>query len=110
MIIVAVALLCLLGGFLLGLATGFKLEFKTALREAGVSRDAANLYGRAVRIFRRLAGLAALDGELSGDALSDESRKLITDWLDDYRKLTTKGDPGTVTDTTAGNGAGAAQL
>lgn len=84
-------------GIVIGLSARTKIEWQNALRQAGISKEALNLYGRAVRIFRRLSGLAALDGELSGDSLSPESRKLITDWLDDYRKLTTKGDPSTVT-------------
>jgi hypothetical protein len=89
-------LLGLLGGFILGATVFGKYQFDKALRDAGLSKEAGMMYGRAVRIFRRLSGLAALDGELSGDSLSPQSRKLVVDWLDDYRRLTEKGDPGTV--------------
>lgn len=84
-------------GLILGLALSTKVGWDKALRDAGLSKDAARLYGRAVRIFRRLSGLAALDGELSGDVLSPRSRELIVTWLDDYRRLTERGDAGTVT-------------
>ncbi len=98
MIVVAVVV-SMLSGFLGGLAWGIKIQFRDALLKAGLSRDAGKLYGRAVRIFRRQAGLMLIDSELTGDVLSPESRKLVLDWLADYRRLAEKGDPGTVTET-----------
>lgn len=87
---------CLVFGFVLGLAYNAKAVTDKVLREAGMSRETGKLFARAVKIMRRMSGLAALDGELSGDMLSPTSRTLITGWLDDYRKLAERGDPGTV--------------
>jgi hypothetical protein len=86
--------------FLLGVAAGGKMEIRKAVREAGFTPDSAKLYGRAVRILRRLHGLTELDGDLAADILSPASRRLVADWLDDHRKLVEQGKGGPAAHTT----------
>jgi hypothetical protein len=94
---VTTLLLCLLTftvAFLLGVGYGIKIEVRKAMREVGFTPESAKLYGRAVKILRRLHGLTQLDGELAADMLSPESARLVTDWLTDHRKLVAAGKGG----------------
>ncbi len=65
---------------------GAKTAFDTALRKAGYSRATVKLHNRAARILNRLAARTDLDGAMAGDQLSPESRKLVTDWVTDYKR------------------------
>jgi hypothetical protein len=48
-------------------------------------------YCRAARIIRRLHGLTELDGEMSADMLSPESKRLVDEWVRDYRRAMNEG-------------------
>lgn len=92
------AALALIVGVILGLGLAAKLETKTAIREAireaGLTKESTKLYGRAVRIFRRLQGLSTLDGDLANDILSPETKKLVDEWLAEHRALVESGKGG----------------
>lgn len=72
--------------FIVGLVLGMKVKLREALRDAGLNKDTAKLYGRASRLLNRLDQTTDLDGALAGDVLSEETKKLIGEWLADYRK------------------------
>ncbi len=59
---------------------------KDALRAAGLNRQSAAMYFRAVKILRRLDGLTELDGEFAADILTPESKRQVAEWVADYRK------------------------
>lgn len=94
MITFAFCLATFVVAFLLGVSAGGKMEIRKALRDAGLTKDTAKLYGRATKILRRLHGLTELDGDLAADILSPASKKLIADWLADQRKLIEAGKGG----------------
>lgn len=56
------------------------------LKEFGLTKESAKLYLRASRILRRLHGVIELDGDLAADLLSPATKKLVDEWLADYRK------------------------
>lgn len=72
--------------FVVGMGFGLKLDMKTVMREAGFSKESAKLYGRAAKLLRRLEQTTDLDGAYAGDVLSDDTKRLVTEWLADYRK------------------------
>jgi hypothetical protein len=72
--------------FVFGMGFGLKLDMKKVMREAGFSKDSAKLYGRAAKLLVRLEQVTDLDGAYSGDVLSDETQRLVKEWLADYRK------------------------
>ncbi len=78
------------GALILAFGTGAVVSARTInakyLKEFGLTRESAALYGRAARILRRLHGVTELDGDLAADLLSTETKKLVDDWLADYRK------------------------
>lgn len=86
LLIVVVGAVLLGGAFFLGLAAAMKANVAEALQKAGINKDTAKLYGRAVRILNRLAQITDLDGAYAGDVLSDETKKQVTEWVADYRK------------------------
>ncbi len=63
-----------------------RLNTRDALRAAGLTRQSAAMYFRAVKIIRRLDGLTELDGEFAADILTPETKQQVTDWVADYRK------------------------
>lgn len=72
--------------FVVGIGLGLNVQLKNAFRDVGLNKDTAKLYGRAAKILRRLDAMTDLDGTFSGDVLSDETKRLVTEWLADYRK------------------------
>jgi hypothetical protein len=69
-----------------------KAEIGKLVRETGLGNVATvQLYGRAVKIVRRLHGLTELDGEMSADILSPQSKRLVDEWVRDYRKALDEG-------------------
>lgn len=72
--------------FVFGMGFGLKLDMSKVMREAGFSKDSAKLYGRASKILRRLEQTTDLDGAYAGDVLSEETQRLVKEWLADYRK------------------------
>jgi flagellar motor component MotA len=69
-----------------------KAEIAKLVRETGLGNmDTVKMYGRAVKIIRRLDGLTELDGDLSADMLSPQSKRLVTEWVADYRKAVSEG-------------------
>lgn len=76
--------------FLLGIALMAKIKIGEALRDAGLSKESAKLYGRAAKILNRLEQTTDLDGAYAGDVLSDETKTLVTEWMADYRKKISK--------------------
>jgi hypothetical protein len=78
--------------FMLVAKSEAKKEVGRLFREAGLgTKETVELYGRAVMIIRRLHGLTELDGELAVDMLSPESKRLVDQWIDDYRKAISEG-------------------
>lgn len=91
--VLAIALIgaVLLGGsFFLGLAAATRANLSQVMREAGLNKDTAKLYGRAAKILNRLAQVTDLDGAFAGDVLSEETRKQVTEWVADYRNQINK--------------------
>ncbi len=88
MILAVIAACLIVGilGFLCGMGVSVKTAVRKAMREAGFTKDSTRLYGRAVKILRRLDGLTDLDGDMAGDILSPTTRKQVSEWLADYRK------------------------
>jgi hypothetical protein len=60
------------------------------LREAGLSKDMAKLYGRAAKLLNRLEQTTDLDGAYAGDVLSAETKRLVSEWIADYRSQINK--------------------
>lgn len=87
--------------YILAIRSATKAEIGKVVREAGLGNMATvQLYGRAVKIVRRLHGLTELDGEMSADILSPASKRLVDEWVRDYRKAL---DEGKVQATTGGS-------
>lgn len=84
--VVSVGIILGILGFALGVTAEKKDAMKHVLRDMGVTAESVALFARAVKILRRLDGLTELDGQLSVDMLSPESKKLVSEWLADYRK------------------------
>jgi hypothetical protein len=84
--VVATCLIVAILAFLCGMGVSLKAAVRKAMRDAGFTKDSIRLYGRAVKILRRLDGLTDLDGDLAGDILSPTTRKQVSEWLADYRK------------------------
>jgi hypothetical protein len=51
-----------------------------------MTAEDVRLYRRAAKLLNRLVNVTELEGEFSGDVVTSETRKLITDWLADYKK------------------------
>jgi hypothetical protein len=85
LLIAVVGTLLLVGAFGLGMTAAVHAELGKVMREAGLNKNTAKLYGRAVKILNRLAQITDLDGAYAGDVLSDETKKQVTDWVTDYR-------------------------
>jgi hypothetical protein len=83
--------------FLAGVSRSTKTEVRKVIREAGFTKESALLYGRAVKLIRRLHGLTELDGDLAADILSPTTKKQVADWLADHRKLVESGKGGAAT-------------
>lgn len=67
------------------------MNTRDALKAAGLTKNSAAMYRRAVRIIRRLDGLTELDGEFAADILTPETKEQVSRWVADYRKeLNTK--------------------
>ncbi len=86
--IVVGVLLC--GAFVsvgvLAFGAGVRSAAKDALRKFGLTREHVKLYHRAGKLLNRLAAVTDLDGAYAGDNLSPETKKLVTDWVDDYKR------------------------
>lgn len=79
-------------GWMVGIKTTVKAEIGKIIRENGLGNmETVKLYGRAVKIVRRLHGLTELDGELAADILSPQSKRLVDQWVRDYRKALDEG-------------------
>lgn len=65
---------------------GVKTAAKQKMRKYGIHAGMLPLYRRAVKLINRLAQLTDLDGVMAGDQLSPDTRKLVTDWVADYKK------------------------
>lgn len=76
--------------WLAGTALGLRTNLDTRLQKLGLNRNSAKLYARAVKILNRLHQVGDLDGALAGDALSPETKKLVGDWLADYKEEISK--------------------
>jgi hypothetical protein len=74
------------GVWVIGTAAGLRHNYNTRLQRLGLNRQTAALYGRAARLIQRLEQAADLSGAIAGDVLSPETKKLVDDWLADYRK------------------------
>lgn len=72
--------------FFAGIAFSVRLEAKKVLREAGLTKDAAKLLGRAGKILNRMVRVTDLYGEFSPDLLSPETQALVKQWVSDYEK------------------------
>jgi hypothetical protein len=72
--------------FRFGARSAGKVEIVKILRQHGLSPDAAKLFGRAIKLLRRLDATTDLDGAFAGDVLSPETKKQVSEWLADYRK------------------------
>ncbi len=90
-----VVMIALLGASLCGfwIATlfwaygaGAQAAAKQKMRQYGIHDGMLPLYRRAAKLINRLAQLTDLDGALAGDQLSPDTRKLVTDWVTDYKK------------------------
>ncbi len=90
LLIALVGALGLGGAFWMGVALATTVKVREALREVGLSKETAKLYGRAAKILNRLAQVTDLDGAFAGDVLSEETRKQVTEWVTDYRKQVNK--------------------
>lgn len=75
----------LAGAFFLGVMAAFRANLDKAMRDAGLNKSTAKLFGRAVRILNRLAQITDLDGAYAGDVLSAETKQQVTEWVGDYR-------------------------
>lgn len=98
MVAVLCAALFIVGGVagvVAGIGWAARQAMDKAIRDAGLTRASAGLYGRAVRILRRLHGLVDLDGDIAGDLLTPESKRLVDGWVADHRALVATGEGGT---------------
>lgn len=78
--------------YVVAIKAATKAEIGKLVRETGLGNMATvQLYGRAVKIVRRLHGLTELDGEMSADILSPASKRLVDEWVRDYRKALDEG-------------------
>jgi hypothetical protein len=78
--------------WLLAVSKTARAEISKVARGSGLGDlENVKLYGRAVKILRRLDGLTELDGELAADMLSPESKRLVSDWVSDYRRVVEAG-------------------
>jgi hypothetical protein len=78
--------------FGLAVRSATKAEITKLVRATGIGdMNTLGLYGRAVKIIRRLDGLTDLDGDLSADMLSPQSKRLVSEWVADYRKGVAEG-------------------
>lgn len=80
----------LVGAYLIGLFVGMARNYDARLRDLGLHRKSAELYGRAVKILNRLLALSDLDGALAGDVVSPETRELVIDWLTEHKREISK--------------------
>jgi hypothetical protein len=56
------------------------------LKAFGLTKESAKLYQRAARILDRMQRVTEFDKDLSADILSDTTKRLVAEWLADYRK------------------------
>lgn len=83
-------------GWMVGIKTTVKAEIGKIIRENGLGNmETVKLYGRAVKIVRRLHGLT----ELAADILSPQSKRLVDQWVRDYRKALDEGKARAAADT-----------
>lgn len=76
--------------FLLGMGYAVRSEVAKAARQAGLTKDGAKLLGEAARLLNSLVNLTELDGEFGATRLSDKDTQRVKEWVDRYRKETTK--------------------
>jgi hypothetical protein len=79
-------LFVLIVGWLLGLATAARGDFKTKLKSAGITKESAALLRRAGRLLNSLVDLTELRGDFGETRLSDADRARVEEWLTDYEK------------------------
>lgn len=72
--------------FLVGLGVGAKGNVTKTLRERGLTRNTAAIYGDAMKLLNGMVRITELDGDFSADVLSETTKKQINDLLDRHRK------------------------
>jgi hypothetical protein len=86
--VVVGAVLC--GGYLLtalgAFGAGVKSAGKTEMKRLGMTKEKVDLFRRSARIINRLAQITDLDGVMAGDQLSPATRKLVSEWIADYKR------------------------
>lgn len=84
--IIAVCVLFAIAGFLAGSSTASRAHTRAELRSLGFNRQSADLYRRAAKLLARLVRVTELYGDFAADNLSDKTRAVIEQWLNDYEK------------------------
>ncbi len=82
--IVVIAALIL--AYIAGMLSGAKVEARRELAKLGFNRQSAVLYKRAAKILNRMVNVTELDGDFAADILSEPTKKLVAEWVDDYNK------------------------
>lgn len=79
-----------IGTLVMAYGAGARAAARIKMREYGIHKSMQPLYRRAVKILNRLAALTDLDGTMAGDQLSPETRQLVTEWVNDYKREISK--------------------